>query len=164
MQKKYFEEEDEEFVEMNISPKLLEIVPVLFKTEPEVTVFYDGFIEKVESNKHLRKNEDNREIMDKALLDELLKYYTIDEINDALEGKTKDTDTDIDKDEEAHIDEVIRKTFKDKMEFRMFVSLVTQYIMEYDESPISAAAKSMQQLGKSDNDILAITSIINDIL
>ena len=75
MQKKYFEEEDEEFVEMNISPKLLEIVPVLFKTEPEVTVFYDGFIEKVESNKHLRKNEDNREIMDKAFLDELLKYH-----------------------------------------------------------------------------------------
>ena len=35
------EDEDEEFVGLNVDSQLLELVPKLFKTEPEVEVFYE---------------------------------------------------------------------------------------------------------------------------
>ena len=42
--KKMEQEDDEEFVGLNVDTNLLDVVQVLFKTEPEVEVFYDGFL------------------------------------------------------------------------------------------------------------------------
>ena len=56
--KRMEEEEDEEFVGLNVDTNLLETVQILFKTEPEVEVFYDSFLERMQSDKKLRKHTD----------------------------------------------------------------------------------------------------------
>ena len=76
--KRMEEEEDEEFVGLNVDTNLLEVVQILFKTEPEVEVFYDGFLDRIQSDKRLRKNTDDRKRMNSAFLDELLKYHDLD--------------------------------------------------------------------------------------
>lgn len=156
------EEEDEEFVGLNVDSNLLEVVQVLFKTEPEVEVFYDGFLERVESDKKLRKHTDDRKRMNSAFLDELLKYHDLDTINNAINGVSRDDEM-VMGDEEKEVNKILRKTFKNKMEFRMFMTYISQFMMEDNDSPVEAAAKSMKLLGKSDNETLAITSIIDKI-
>lgn len=160
--KKMEEEEDEEFVGLNVDQKLLEVVQILFKTEPEVEVFYDGFLERLQCDKKIRKHQDNRKRMNEAFLDELLKYHDLDTINNALNGMSDEEDY-ATVEEEKDIDKLLRKTFKTKMEFRMFITYVSQYMMESKDTPVEAAAKSMKQLGKSDTDILKITSVIDKI-
>ena len=158
------EEEDEEFVGLNVDTELLELVPKLFKTEPEVEVFYDGFLERVQLDKKLRKHQDNRKRMNQAFLDELLKYYDLDTINDVLNNKSKNDDVQLASGaDEKEVDRILRKTFKNKREFRMFITYISQFMMENNDTPVEAAAKSMQRLGKSDNDTLRITSIIDKI-
>lgn len=159
--KRMEEEEDEEFVGLNVDSNLLEAVQVLFKTEPEVEVFYDSFLERMQADKKLRKHTDNRKRMNAAFLDELLKYHDIDTINAALDGVS--TDDVVIGDEEKDVDKILRQTFKNKMEFRMFMTYISQFMMEEKDSPVEAAAKSMKRLGKSDNDILQITSIIDKV-
>ena len=161
--KRMEEEEDEEFVGLNVDENLLEIVQVLFKTEPEVEVFYDGFLERMQSDKKLRKHTDDRKRMNKAFLDELLKYHDVDTINDALNGIDKSDDSLVMGDEEKDVDKILRKTFSNKMEFRMFMTYISQFMMENNDTPVEAAAKAMKRLGKSDNDILQITSVIDKI-
>ncbi len=160
--KRMEEEEDEEFVGLNVDSNLLEVVQVLFKTEPEVEVFYDGFLERVESDKKLRKHTDDRKRMNSAFIDELLKYHDLDTINDAINGVSRDDEM-VMGDEERDVDKILRKTFKNKLEFRMFMTYISQFMMEEKDSPVEAAAKSMKILGKSDNEILAITSVIDKI-
>ena len=160
--KRMEEEEDEEFVGLNVDSNLLEVVQILFKTEPEVEVFYDGFLERMQNDKKLRKRTDDRKTMNSAFLDELLKYHDLDTINDALNGVSKEDDLVLG-DEEKDVDKILRKTFKNKMEFRMFMSYISQYMMEEKDSPVEAAAKSMKRLGKSDNEVLQITSVIDKI-
>lgn len=159
------EDEDEEFVGLNVDQNLLEIVQVLFKTEPEVEVFYDGFLERMQNDKKLRKHTDNRKRMNQAFLDELLKYHDLDTINNALNGEDKkDTDFTLeDKEEVEDVDKILRKTFKTKIEFRMFMTYISQYMMELNDTPVEAAAKAMKRLGKTDNEILTITSIIDKV-
>ncbi len=156
------EDEDEEFVGLNIDTNLLEIVPILFKTEPEVEVFYDNFLERVELNKKLRKHKNDRKRMNQAFLDELLKYHDVDAINDALNGNSSSEDT-VDADQEKDVDKILRKVFSNKMEFRMFMTYISQYMMELGDSPVEAAAKSMKRLGKSDTEILQVTSVIDKV-
>lgn len=156
------EDEDEEFVGLNVDSNLLEIVPVLFKSESEVELFYDGFIEKVHDNKRLRKHQDNRKLMNEAFLEELLKYYDVDVINDAINGITHEEPT-MDADNERDADRVLRNVFSNKNEFRMFMTHISQYMMECNDTPVEAAAKSMKRLDKSDTDILKVTSIIDKI-
>ena len=156
------EEEDEEFVGLNVDTNLLEIVQVLFKTEPEVEVFYDGFLERINLDKKLRKHTDDRKRMNSAFLDELLKYHDLDTINDALNGLAGDDEL-VSMEEEKDVNKVLRKTFKNKMEFRMFMTYISQFMMEDKDTPVEAAAKSMKRLGKSDADILKITSVIDKI-
>lgn len=160
--KRMEEEEDEEFVGLNVDSNLLEVVQILFKTEPEVEVFYDGFLERMQNDKKLRKRTDDRKTMNSAFLDELLKYHDLDTINNALNGVSKEDDLVLG-DEEKDVDKILRKTFKNKMEFRMFMSYISQYMMEEKDSPVEAAAKSMKRLGKSDNEVLQITSVIDKI-
>lgn len=160
--KRMEEEEDEEFVGLNVDSNLLEVVQVLFKTEPEVEVFYDGFLERVESDKKLRKHTDDRKRMNSAFLDELLKYHDLDTINDAINGISHKEEM-VMGDDEKDVNKILRKTFKNKMEFRMFMTYISQFMMENKDSPVEAAAKSMKMLGKSDNEILAITSVIDKI-
>ena len=62
--KKMEQEDDEEFVGLNVDTNLLDVVQVLFKTEPEVEVFYDGFLERMQSDKKIRKHTDNRKRME----------------------------------------------------------------------------------------------------
>ncbi|MDO5826169.1 MAG: hypothetical protein BZ137_01865 [Methanosphaera sp. rholeuAM130] len=158
------EDEDEEFVGLNVDSQLLELVPKLFKTEPEVEVFYDGFLERIQLDKKLRKHQKNRKRMNQAFLDELLKYHDLDTINDVLNDKSKNDEVELASGaDEKEVDRILRKTFKNKMEFRMFITYVTQFMMENKDTPVEAAAKSMRRLGKSDNDTLAITSIIDKI-
>lgn len=158
------QEEDEEFVGLNVDTELLELVHVLFKTEPEVEVFYDGFLERIQTDKKVRKHQDNRKRMNKAFIDELLKYHDIDTINNALNNKSINEDIELaEGQEEKDVDKLLRKTFRNKMEFRMFITYISQYMMEENDTPVEAAAKSMKRLGKSDNDILAITSVIDKI-
>ena len=45
------EDEDEEFIGLNVDSKLLKIVPIIFKRESEVTAFYDGFLETIQNTK-----------------------------------------------------------------------------------------------------------------
>ncbi len=160
--KRMEEEEDEEFVGLNVDTNLLEIVQVLFKTEPEVEVFYDGFLERINLDKKLRKHTDDRKRMNSAFLDELLKYHDLDTINDALNGLAGDDEL-VSMEEEKDVNKVLRKTFKNKMEFRMFMTYISQFMMEDKDTPVEAAAKSMKRLGKSDADILKITSVIDKI-
>ena len=160
--KRMEEEEDEEFVGLNVDSNLLEVVQILFKTEPEVEVFYDGFLERMQNDNKLRKRTDDRKTMNSAFLDELLKYHDLDTINDALNGVSKEDDLVLG-DEEKDVDKILRKTFKNKMEFRMFMSYISQYMMEEKDSPVEAAAKSMKRLGKSDNEVRQITSVIDKI-
>lgn len=158
------EDEDEEFVGLNVDGKLLELVPKLFKTEPEVEVFYDGFLERIQLDKKLRKHQNNRKRMNQAFLDELLKYFDLDTINDVLNNKSKNEEVELASGtDEKEVDKILRKTFKNKMEFRMFITYISQFMMENNDTPVEAAAKSMRRLGKSDNDTLAITSIIDKI-
>ncbi|MBQ6219453.1 MAG: hypothetical protein IJJ47_06970 [Methanosphaera sp.] len=157
------EDEDEEFVALNVDQNLLDIVQVLFKTEPEVEIFYDGFLERVETDKRLKKHPDDRKRMNKAFIDELLKYHDIDTINNALNGISSDDEELISIEDEKDVNKIIRKTFKNKMEFRMFMTYISQFMMEDNDSPVEAAAKSMKRLGKSDSDILQITSVIDKI-
>ena len=156
------EDDDEEFVGLNVDTNLLEIVPRLFKTEPEVEVFYDGFLEKIQNNKRLRKHQDNRKRMNEAFLDELLKYFDVDTINDALNGIIHDEPT-MDADNEKEADRVLRSVFSNKNEFRMFMTHISQYMMECGDTPVEAAAKAMKRVGKSDADVLKVTSIIDKI-
>ncbi len=156
------EDDDEEFVGLNVDSNLLEIVPILFKTEPEVEVFYDNFLERVQLDKKLRKNQDDRKKMNQAFIDELLKYHDIDVINDALNGMSSDEAT-LAEEEEKDVDRVLRKVFSNKMEFRMFMTYISQYMMESGDTPVEAAAKSMKRLGKEDNDILKVTSVIDKV-
>lgn len=160
--KRMEEEEDEEFVGLNVDTNLLEVVQVLFKTEPEVEVFYDGFLERVQNDKRLRKHTDDRKRMNSAFLDELLKYHDLDTINNAINGVSGEDNLVVGS-EEKDVDKVLRKTFSNKMEFRMFMTYISQYMMEEKDSPVEAAAKSMKRLGKSDKEILQITSIIDKI-
>ena len=155
------QEEDEEFVGLNVDEKLLEVVQILFKTESEVEVFYDGFLERMCSDKKIRKHTDNRKHMNEAFLDELLKYHDLDTINNALNSMNDNDFATIE--EEKEIDKLLRKTFSSKIEFRMFITYVTQFMMENNDTPVEAAAKSMKRLGKSDNDVLKITSVIDKI-
>ncbi|OED29726.1 hypothetical protein NL43_06545 [Methanosphaera sp. WGK6] len=158
------EEEDEEFIGLNVETTLLDAVQKLFKTEPEVEVFYDGFLERVQNDKRLRKNKNNRRLMNEAFLDELLKYHELDKINNAINNvSVSDESNLVEGDDEKDVDKLLRKTFKDKMEFRMFMTYISQYMMELGDSPVEACAKSMKRLGKSDADILKITSVINKI-
>lgn len=156
------EDDDEEFVGLNVDSNLLEAVQVLFKTEPEVEVFYDAFLERLQTDKKLRKHTDDRKRMNSAFLDELLKYHDLDTINAALDGVRKDDDIVMGEDEKD-VDKILRKTFKNKMEFRMFMTYISQFMMEEKDSPVEAAAKSMKRLGKSDKDTLQITSIIDKV-
>lgn len=160
--KRMEEEEDEEFVGLNVDSNLLEVVQVLFKTEPEVEVFYDGFLERIQSDKKLRKRTDDRKRMNAAFLDELLKYHNLDTINDAINGVSRDDDLVYGQDEKD-VDKVLRKTFKNKMEFRMFMTYISQFMMEEKNTPVEAAAMSMKRLGKSDNEILQVTNVIDKI-
>ena len=160
--KKMEQEDDEEFVGLNVDTNLLDVVQVLFKTEPEVEVFYDGFLERMQSDKKIRKHTDNRKRMNEAFLDEILKYHDLDTINKELNGM-RDENNFATVEEEKDIDELLRKTFSSKMEFRMFITYVSQYMMEEHDTPVEAAAKSMKRLGKSDNDVLKITSVIDKI-
>ena len=157
------EDEDEEFVGLNIEQNPLEVVQKLFKTEPEVEVFYDDFLERVHNDKKLRKHQDDRRRMNEAFLDELLKYHDLDTINNALNNVEVDTDGDVVDDEIKYVDKLLRKTFKDKMEFRMFMTYISQFMMESNDTPVEAAAKSMKRLGKADNEILKVTSVIDKI-
>ena len=158
------EDDDEEFVGLNVDSQLLELVPKLFKTEPEVEVFYDGFLERIQTDKKLRKHQDNRKRMNQAFLDELLKYYDLDTINAVLNNKSKEEEVELASGaDEKEVDRILRKTFKNKREFRMFITYISQFMMENNDTPVEAAAKSMRRLGKSDNDTLAITSIIDKI-
>ncbi|RAP52343.1 MAG: hypothetical protein BZ133_01455 [Methanosphaera sp. SHI613] len=158
------EDEDEEFVGLNVDSQLLELVPKLFKTEPEVEVFYDGFLERIQMDKKLRKHQENRKRMNQAFLDELLKYYDIDTINDVLNDKSKNNEVELASGaDEKEVDRILRKTFKNKREFRMFITYISQFMMENNDTPVEAAAKSMRRLGKDDSDTLAITSIIDKI-
>ena len=160
--KRMEEEEDEEFVGLNVDTNLLEVVQVLFKTEPEVEVFYDGFLDRVQNDKRLRKNTDDRKRMNSAFLDELLKYHDLDTINNALNGVSSEENLVIGE-EEKDVDRILRKTFSNKMEFRMFMTYISQFMMEDKDSPVEAAAKSMKRLGKSDKETLQITSVIDKI-
>ncbi|RAP48489.1 MAG: hypothetical protein BZ135_00710 [Methanosphaera sp. rholeuAM6] len=160
--KRMEEEEDEEFVGLNVDTNLLEVVQVLFKTEPEVEVFYDGFLDRVQNDKRLRKNTDDRKRMNSAFLDELLKYHDLDTINNALNGVSSEENLVIGE-EERDVDRILRKTFSNKMEFRMFMTYISQFMMEDKDSPVEAAAKSMKRLGKSDKETLQITSVIDKI-
>lgn len=160
--KRMEEEDDEEFVGLNVDENLLQVVQILFKTEPEVEVFYDGFLERMELDKKIRKHKDNRKRMNEAFLDELLKYHDLDTINNALNGMDND-DEFVTVEEEKEIDKLLRKTFSSKTEFRMFITYVTQFMMEDNDTPVEATAKSMKRLGKSDNDVLKITSVIDKI-
>lgn len=101
--------------------------------------------------------------MNKAFIDELLKYHDIDTINNALNGISSDDEELISIEDEKDVNKIIRKTFKNKMEFRMFMTYISQFMMEDNDSPVEAAAKSMKRLGKSDSDILQITSVIDKI-
>ncbi|WP_455645518.1 hypothetical protein [Methanosphaera sp.] len=162
--KRMEEEEDEEFVGLNVETSLLDAVQKLFKTEPEVEVFYDGFLERIQNDKRLRKNTDDRRRMNEAFLDELLKYHDLDTINNAINDVSVNDDSNlVEGDAEKDVDKLLRKTFKDKMEFRMFMTYISQYMMELGDSPVEACAKSMKRLGKSDADILKITSVIDKI-
>lgn len=160
--KRMEEEEDEEFVGLNVDTNLLEVVQILFKTEPEVEVFYDGFLDRIQSDKRLRKNTDDRKRMNSAFLDELLKYHDLDTINDAINGVSREDELVMGQDEKD-VDKVLRKTFKNKMEFRMFMTYISQYMMDEKNTPVEAAAKSMKRLGKSDHEILQITNVIDKI-
>ena len=160
--KRMEEEEDEEFVGLNVDTNLLEVVQILFKTEPEVKVFYDGFLDRIQSDKRLRKNTDDRKRMNSAFLDELLKYHDLDTINDAINGVSREDELVMGQDEKD-VDKVLRKTFKNKMEFRMFMTYISQYMMDEKNTPVEAAAKSMKRLGKSDHEILQITNVIDKI-
>lgn len=158
------EGDDEEFVGLNIDPRLLEIVPKLFVRESEVEVFYDEFLKNVESTKKLRKNKDNRSRMNEAFLNELLKYHDIDTINAVLNDEEIKEDVELlDEDEEKDVDKLLRKTFKNKIEFRTFMTYISQFMMENKDSPVEASAKAMKMLGKSDSEILKITSVIDKI-
>lgn len=160
--KRMEEEEDEEFVGLNVDTNLLEVVQVLFKTEPEVEVFYDGFLERIQSDKRLRKNQDDRKRMNSAFLDELLKYHDLDTINNAINGVSRDDEL-VSGQDEKDVDKILRKTFKNKFEFRMFMTYISQFMMEEKDTPVEAAAKSMKRLGKSDYEILQITNVIDKI-
>ncbi len=160
--KRMEEEEDEEFVGLNVDTNLLEVVQILFKTEPEVEVFYDGFLERIQSDKKLRKHQDDRKRMNSAFLDELLKYHDLDTINDAINGISRDDELVLGE-EEKDVNKILRKTFKNKMEFRMFMTYISQFMMENKDTPVEAAAKSMKLLGKSDHEILQITNVIDKI-
>jgi hypothetical protein len=160
--KRMEEEEDEEFVGLNVDTNLLEVVQKLFKTEPEVEIFYDGFLERIQNDKKLRKHTDDRKRMNSAFLDELLKYHGLDTINNAINGISRNDEL-VSGEEEKNVDKIIRKTFKNKMEFRMFMTYISQFMMENKDSPVEAAAKSMKRLGKSDHEILQITNVIDKI-
>lgn len=160
--KRMEEEEDEEFVGLNVDTNLLDVVQILFKTEPEVEVFYDGFLDRIQNDKRLRKNTDDRKRMNSAFLDELLKYHDLDTINNAINGVSSEDDL-VFGDEEKDVNKILRKTFSNKMEFRMFMTYISQFMMEDKDSPVEAAAKSMKRLGKSDKDTLLITSVIDKI-
>lgn len=160
--KRMEEEEDEEFVGLNVDTNLLEVVQILFKTEPEVEVFYDGFLDRIQSDKRLRKNTDDRKRMNSAFLDELLKYHDLDTINNAINGVSREDELVMGQDEKD-VDKVLRKTFKNKMEFRMFMTYISQFMMDEKNTPVEAAAKSMKRLGKSDHEILQITNVIDKI-
>lgn len=160
--KRMEEEEDEEFVGLNVDTNLLDVVQILFKTEPEVEVFYDGFLERIQSDKKLRKNPDDRKRMNSAFLDELLKYHDLETINDAINGVSRDDEL-VSGQDEKDVDKILRKTFKNKMEFRMFMTYISQFMMENKDTPVEAAAKSMKLLGKSDHEILQITNVIDKI-
>ena len=160
--KRMEEEEDEEFVGLNVDTNLLEVVQILYKTEPEVKVFYDGFLDRSQSDKRLRKNTDDRKRMTSAFLAELLKYPDLDTINDAINGVSREDELVMGQDEKD-VDKVLRKTFKNKMEFRMFMTYISQYMMDEKNTPVEAAAKSMKRLGKSDHEILQITNVIDKI-
>jgi hypothetical protein len=160
--KRMEEEEDEEFVGLNVDTNLLEVVQKLFKTEPEVEIFYDGFLERIQNDKKLRKHTDDRKRMNSAFLDELLKYHDLDTINNAINGISRNDEL-VSGEEEKNVDKIIRKTFKNKMEFRMFMTYISQFMMENKDSPVEAAAKSMKRLGKSDHEILQITNVIDKI-
>ncbi|MBE6513444.1 MAG: hypothetical protein E7Z75_09960 [Methanobrevibacter olleyae] len=160
--KRMEEEEDEEFVGLNVDTNLLEVVQILFKTEPEVEVFYDGFLERIQSDKKLRKTPDDRKRMNSAFLDELLKYHDLDTINDAINGVSRDDEL-VSGQDEKDVDRILRKTFKNKVEFRMFMTYISQFMMENKDTPVEAAAKSMKLLGKSDHETLQITNVIDKI-
>jgi hypothetical protein len=115
-------------------------------------------------DKKLRKHQENRKRMNQAFLDELLKYYDIDTINDVLNDKSKNNEVELASGaDEKEVDRILRKTFKNKREFRMFITYISQFMMENNDTPVEAAAKSMRRLGKDDSDTLAITSIIDKI-
>lgn len=157
------EEEDEEFVGLNIDSKLLEIVPKIFTRESEVTVFYEGFLETIQNTKVLRKNQNNRARMNEAFLNELLKYHDIDYINAILNDEKVPEEEMLDPDEEKDVDKLLRKTFRTRDEFRMFMAYISQNMMEGKDSPVEAAAKAMKRLGKTDTEILKITSVIDKV-
>lgn len=161
--KRMEEEEDEEFIGLNIDSKLLEIVPKIFKTEPEVEVFYEGFLDKIQNTKVLRKNQNNRQRMNEAFLDELLKYHDLEYINSVLNDEQVPEENILDAEDEKNVDKLLRKTFKNKTEFHMFMTHISQYMMENKATPVEAAAMAMQRLGKSDTEILKITSVIDKI-
>ena len=106
-----------------------------------------------------------------SVLEHLSKHYKIAlasssrlyTINNALNNVEVDTDGDVVDDEIKYVDKLLRKTFKDKMEFRMFMTYISQFMMESNDTPVEAAAKSMKRLGKADNEILRVTSVIDKI-
>ncbi len=162
------EDEDEEFVGLNVDQTLLESVQILFKTEPEVEIFYDGLLERFENNKRLRKNPDNREENNKQFLDELLKYHTIEEINQVITSikqpeLKKQKNTNKTSKDEQNIDKILKETFNKPNEFKEFIALVSQNMMENNDSPVSATAKAMKKLNKTDEETLKVTEIIDKI-
>lgn len=102
--------------------------------------------------------------MNEAFLNELLKYHDIDTINAVLNDEEIKEDVELlDKDEEKDVDKLLRKTFKNKIEFRTFMTYISQFMMENKDSPVEASAKAMKMLGKSDSEILKITSVIDKV-
>ncbi|WP_304125546.1 hypothetical protein [Methanosphaera cuniculi] len=157
------EDEDEEFIGLNVDSKLLKIVPIIFKRESEVTAFYDGFLETIQNTKVLRKSQNNRARMNEAFLNELLKYHDIDYINAVLNDEQLPEEELLDPDEEKDVDKLLRKTFKTRDEFRMFMAYISQSMMEQHDTPVEAAAKAMKRLGKTDTEILKVTSVIDKV-
>ena len=127
-----------------------------------ISLLFFTFFYCIQSDKRLRKNTDDRKRMNSAFLDELLKYHDLDTINDAINGVSREDELVMGQDEKD-VDKVLRKTFKNKMEFRMFMTYISQFMMDEKNTPVEAAAKSMKRLGKSDHEILQITNVIDKI-
>ncbi|MDO5850927.1 MAG: hypothetical protein Q4Q23_00380 [Methanobacteriaceae archaeon] len=158
------EEDPEDYISINADHALLKSVQILFKSESEVEVFYNGLLKSINHNKKLKKDPDNREETNKVLLNELLKYFKIDKINTVVRAvkENKKIEKVVTK-EEKETEKILKKVFPDNNEFKKFITLSTRYMMENKEEPLQATVKSMINLGKTKSQILEITSILDKL-